>query len=332
MDPVKLQQLFFQHIKERQPEHISLVDELADLLEISNDSVYRRMRGEKTLSLDELHQLCTHYKISLDQLFSIDSNAVVFSGKPVGEEPMDFENYMEILARRLADIERFEHKQIFCSAKDIPVFHYFLFPEVASFKFFFWRKTMMEVPGPDREQFAIDDLPDSVYSIGRKALEIYNNCPSVELWNVETVNSIVQQIEFCKESGLFAEPNDAVRIYVKLEEIIDHLENQAKNGCKFLLDGSPDSSNVEYQLFFNEVYLGDNTYLVITGKQKSVYMTYFLLKYMSTRDEQFCEYIHRSFVSLMHKSSLISSVGEKERIRFFNSLREKIHRSKLRVV
>jgi hypothetical protein len=37
---------FFKHIKSILPAHLSLVDAVADVLEVSNDSAYRRIRGE----------------------------------------------------------------------------------------------------------------------------------------------------------------------------------------------------------------------------------------------------------------------------------------------
>ena len=45
MDKLALQQQLFSQIKNRVAEHVSAVDEIAGLLEISADSAYRRMRG-----------------------------------------------------------------------------------------------------------------------------------------------------------------------------------------------------------------------------------------------------------------------------------------------
>src|SRR5579871_2321816 len=75
------QQVFFQHIKNNLPQHLSLVDEIADLLNISTDSAYRRIRGEKPVSFDELRTLCSHFKVSLDQLFHIQSDSFIFTGR-----------------------------------------------------------------------------------------------------------------------------------------------------------------------------------------------------------------------------------------------------------
>ena len=44
----------FQRVQESIPPHCSLVDELSELLKISNDSVYRRLRNETILSIDEV--------------------------------------------------------------------------------------------------------------------------------------------------------------------------------------------------------------------------------------------------------------------------------------
>ena len=53
---------------------------------------------------------------------------------------------------------------------------------------------------------------------------------------------------------------------------------------------------------------------------------------MITRDKRFCNYTKLSLENIMRKSSLISSVSEKERNRFFHVLREKINRRKTDLV
>ena len=53
----EIQTAFFEQIKNSLPSNLSLVDVIADELEISNDSAYRRIRGEKMLSFEELQKL-----------------------------------------------------------------------------------------------------------------------------------------------------------------------------------------------------------------------------------------------------------------------------------
>src|SRR5262245_53991186 len=95
MDNNNAQQLFFGHIKSKLSQHLSLVDEVAELLNISNDSAYRRIRGEKPLGLDEIQVLCNKYKVSLDQLLQIQTNTVIFSGNKIEPASFNFNNYLQ---------------------------------------------------------------------------------------------------------------------------------------------------------------------------------------------------------------------------------------------
>ena len=67
----EIQQQLFQQIKYKLPASASVVDEVAKLLNISSDSAYRRMRGEKQITFEELCALCGNYQVSLDQLMNI---------------------------------------------------------------------------------------------------------------------------------------------------------------------------------------------------------------------------------------------------------------------
>ena len=71
--------VFFKQIRAKLPPNISFVHDISELLGIGYDSAYRRIRGEKTLSLGELHTLSMNYGISLDSLFNVKDNNVIFS-------------------------------------------------------------------------------------------------------------------------------------------------------------------------------------------------------------------------------------------------------------
>jgi len=61
----QIQEILFQEIKGKLSSNISFVHDLSELLGISYDSAYRRIRGEKELSLEELKTICLHYNILL---------------------------------------------------------------------------------------------------------------------------------------------------------------------------------------------------------------------------------------------------------------------------
>ena len=96
MDTIQTQQLFFNHIKSKLPLHLSLVDEVAEVLNISNDSAYRRIRGEKPISMDEIQVLCNKYQVSIDQLLHMKSNTVIFSGNKVDRLNFGFDDWLQV--------------------------------------------------------------------------------------------------------------------------------------------------------------------------------------------------------------------------------------------
>ncbi len=66
-----IQDEIFQAIKEKLPSDVSLAFEISNLLGISQDCAYRRIRGEKSLTVDELYILKEFFELSLDQ-FGVD--------------------------------------------------------------------------------------------------------------------------------------------------------------------------------------------------------------------------------------------------------------------
>jgi hypothetical protein len=55
-----IQNNFIELLKRSAPMHISLAEELSELLQISLDSVYRRLRCETDITLTETFAICKH--------------------------------------------------------------------------------------------------------------------------------------------------------------------------------------------------------------------------------------------------------------------------------
>src|SRR3569833_935507 len=122
MQAIDLQLNFFKHLKEKLPGHVSFVDEIAGLLNISNDSAYRRIRGEKALGLDEIQLLAKHYGVSLDQFFHLRSRAIVFGGNYINRDKFTFENYLHGIVQQLSVFSIAQQKEMLFHNKDIPIF------------------------------------------------------------------------------------------------------------------------------------------------------------------------------------------------------------------
>ena len=318
------QAAFFQYIKEKIPPHLALVDEISELLKISYDSAYRRIRGEKELSFSELQLLGTHYDISIDSTFQIKSNNVIFKDFCICPEKNTIKDWLKKIHLDLQRIYSVPNKEIIYSAKDPPIFHYFQFPEIAAFKIFFWEKTIFNFPQYVDRKFSIDDYDPEIKVIGDQILGLSNKIPSIEIWNEDTFNIMFKQIEYYWISGFFEYKEDIFRLCDSLTSWLNHIQKQAEYGFKFRHDGPCEGIENSYILYENEVVLNDNTIHVKTENISSVYFTYNVCSLLFTIDPDYCNHIHEFLKGLIKNSILISSVNAKERSRFFNRLRGKI--------
>ena len=326
MESTGVQQLFFQHIKAGLPGHLSLVDEVAEQLNISNDSAYRRIRGEKAISFEELQKLCSHYKISLDQFLHLQSDAFIFSGKLKTDGENSFEDWLGSVDEYFRLFNSFERKHMYYLFKDIPPFVHFQVPELAAFKFYFWTKSILHYESMRGVKFYLDDPRyDAYHPASKKIIGLFNKIPVTEIWNVESLNSSIRQIDFYRESGSFKNPSEIKLLYSKLEELINHIEKQAELGVRFNFGEEPGSNAAEYRMFINDLILGDNTIMLKLNDTPITFLNHSVLYFVATSDERFNKAMEYNMENLMKRSTLISAVGDKERTRFFNSMRDKIH-------
>ncbi len=323
-----LQAKLFQHIKAGLPPSQSMADAVAGVLEISSDSAYRRIRGEKALSLEELYRLCLHFKISLDHVLNLSSDAFLFTGNLMQTESFRFDQYLANVLQQVKYMCGFKERKMYYLCKDIPLFHHFQFREIAAFKYYFWMKNILHLPEFAEKKFSMSLYPDEYFEIGKQILHYYNNIDSVELWNIESVNSTLRQIQFYHDSNIFASNEEIYMLYEALEKLITHLEQQATEGYKFNADDPEKKPISSFQVYFNEIIILENSILVSLDGARAAFLVHSVLNFLITRDVRFCENMNSYIQNLVKKSTLISTVSEKERARFFKHLRLKIESRK----
>jgi hypothetical protein len=325
VNAAELQIDFLQQIRGRLPSHLSLVDAIAEQLNLSIDSAYRRIRGEKHLTFDEIQILASHYKISLDSFLHLQNDSLIFWGKNIDRHTFDFENYLQGIVRQLEYFIPSKEKQMLYLNKDIPIFHHFMFPELAAFKCYFWSRYDLDYPKYNKNQFLIEDYIDIFNNTGKRISELYLQIPSVEIWNVDCINTTIRQIAYYTETGIFKSQQDIETVYDCLEKLVDHIETQVEHGYKFP-PGKPEPENkVKYSVYINDFILGDNTIAVELDGEKMVFLNHNVINYIMTNNKEFINYTFETLKILLRKSMLISEISERDRQLFFHNLRERIH-------
>lgn len=325
MNAAELQISFLKQIKNQLPPYLSLVDALADQLNISNDSAYRRIRGEKHLTFDEIQILAAHFKISLDGFLHLQNNSLIFWGRNIDRHTFDFENYLQGIVSQLTFFLTAHDQHMFTLNKDIPIFHHFMFPELAAFKSYFWSRYNLDYPQFNKGQFLIEDFIDIFNNTGKKISDLYLQIPSTEIWNLDCINTTIRQIDYYRETRIFKSQQDIETVYNCLEKLVDYIEVLVEHGYKFPYGVPAQNEKIKYNVYINEFVLGDNTVLVEMDGKKMVFINHNVINYMMTNNEEFINYTFDTVKILLRKSRLISEISEKDRQLFFNTLRERIH-------
>jgi transcriptional regulator with XRE-family HTH domain len=324
MPAENVQSSFLEQIKKKLPASTSLADEIAEALNISRDSAYRRIRGETVLSLDEAKTLCIRFDVSLDALLGVESGIIPFKHLVVNSKPETFEHWLKSMLENLELINRYPgSKEIVFTAKDVPVFHYFRYPELCAFKMFFWMKSVLSYPEFQSKKFSANLVRSDLLSLARKIEKTYHEVPSIELWSEETTNVTLKQLEFYHESGFFTSSADSTSIFDQYKQMVNDIKGYAARGYK--------QEGVSFTLYKNEILIADNTVLYRMDDKKTVFISHNITELLLTAHEPFIAQTENFVNNLQARSVLISTTGEKERNKFFNRMDEKIETAKKRI-
>lgn len=319
-----IQEEFVKTLKAIVPAEISIADELADLLKISADSAYRRLRCETDFSLEEIYKICNAYYISVDSVFSHKSDTVTFNYKTLTNSEENFLGYLTDLCNQLRQINAFEEKKIIYAAEEMPIMHSFFNKELTAFKLYYWQRSVLNLEKYQRVKFSFDIIPNELLEIAKDIHTEYMAIPAIEIWTDETINTIIKQVEFYYESGAFTHKDDAIKVLENVKKLADNLSYYAETERKL---NSGRRAGGSYQLYNSDLVIGTNCIHVIAGTNNFSYISFNTMNSLTTANKVFCSEIEHWMKNLIKKSSLISGSAEKQRFQFFRSMHKLIDNS-----
>ncbi len=77
-----------------------------------------------------------------------------------------------------------------------------------------------------------------------------------------------------------------------------------------------------FNLYYNEVSLGDNSLLFKLGDEKMCVLTASIKILMTTANKSFCNEMENYHNNFKRKSTLLSNTSEKQRLKFFSRIKE----------
>lgn len=313
-----IQEQIFKLIKNQLPEHVKIAECISDLLQISIDSTYRRLRGEKLLDIGELFTLCKHFKISLESLQGTEVVNFKYTALPADDTSLPV--YLNGILKEMKTIASVGQKHIIFTAEDLPIFHYFNYELLTAFKLYYWNKSILNSPQLKGKKFHPNLIDSSLIATAKEIYELYVKIPSTEIWTEKTLQTVLKQIEFYWESGLFEKQEHALEACTQLTQMLSTVQEDATLESKERLT----ESEINYTLYRSEVTIGNNCIQVSINDLKMIYFSFNTFNSMSTNNHAFCEETNLWIKNLIGKSTQISGTAEKMRHQFFNLLNKQI--------
>ena len=317
------QEFFVAQLREMCPAHLNLAEELAGLLNLSLDSIYRRLRGETDISLEETLTICAHFELPLASVLEQQPNMVAFRTNSLGGDSESFTQYLKVIVADVMGMRSDPEFEIIYAAEDLPVYYNFFFYELARFKMVYWNKSILgakDMVGRCVEEVEVPNHWVEQVPIARAA---FLGVKTHEIWNEDTLKSTLKQIRYYWEAGYFRTSELPLRLCQDMFELVEMLSHQTQAARKFN-PLTKEFTDVPFRLYISDLMIGTNTVVLRSRYSMASYLGYHTFNFMRTKSADFNRFTKEWLDNMRQKGALISEAGEKQRLQFFNSLNHQV--------
>ncbi len=303
-----------------------MVDDMSQWLGISETSIYNKLRDRSRFTIEEIAYICKKLKISLDGvIFNTESkNAYVhFFADGLRYQPRNFADYVKVIINYFSKIKQLQDVTGYFLANEVPLFHFLSFPNLLYLKLFIWNKINWQIPQVSKSYSFTEFKRDSELQQSVKYLrELFNSFPNIEIWNPSILENTLTQFKYLKDVGIISDRDDIINFKKEMGQLVDYLENLTLTGKK------PENSKgqeMSCNIYITDLTLGSEIILVKSDHMDMLFQQIDVPNYMHTSDERMIKNQFSFFENIRKISTHITHAGEKERLIYFNKLRQRLN-------
>jgi hypothetical protein len=220
------QERLIQELKQKFHKRYSHATQLSDLLDISMDSAYRRLRGEVQFTFDELILLSKTYAISLDVFVQEVNHELTVKNLP------SMERYAQLMES--VYFNKSESTVFTSVISYLPLIDCVQFPYLYRFKWFYL-KHLESVHSVDVSIAAEENVPEFnslIHHLERIRIQS-RRYHQRTLYSYNILNQVIQQITYCLNSNLISDRSFVLKLLNDLYKWVDSLNYELaenKNG------------------------------------------------------------------------------------------------------
>ena len=306
---------FMSVLQSKTPHKATLVNAIADLLDIDKDAVYRRLRGEVNFSFSEIAVIAKNQGISLDKIVGTDiiqsRPAQMTIARLVNPSDSDYELFNNYIF--FFKIIKDEPNTILMEAANIlPHTLYHDYEYLTRYYIFRWNHGSNYFNVLPYHEISI---PERLRVLQKENCSYARHIKStVYVLDFHIFQRLVTDIKYFAKVRLINE-NDVSLIKNDLVKFLDSIEYMAING-------KHEETGNEINLFISDITC-DMNYCCV--KSKNIYFTFFrtfILNATVTFDIEVFNAASSWILSQQNLSTLISVSGDKFRALYFDSQRK----------
>ena len=319
----KLQKLFLGQLSKKAGSDKQLIDILKTEIGLSKSAAYRRLNGEAFLSFWEIVELSKKFNVSLDQFTNNQAN-IFLARFPFMNHPVkNFKDYLQPIHNNLSEALTLSDTRLSFISREIPLFHYFSFPELTAFKAYLWGRMMWDFPRFQKKQFSLNDVK-GISQIRKSIVSLYYKTPGIEIWGNNNLDITFNQIHYHLDNGMFKYPEEALILCEQLNQLMEHLYSMTFHGKKFEFGQSPTNNSVDFSLFQSQLAPTSNFIILDANEISEVYVNIDNLHTLKTDNDSFIQFMSNWKKTLQKHSEEITIKSEKSRVRFFNDAEKRL--------
>ena len=274
-----IQDWIFGKIVEKIPTAKKLAVVVSEVLDLSLNNAYKRIRGDVKLSAEELIKILLAYDIPLDEFSAFSNNQSRLSAirPPYIEDTQSLTVYLKETYRMLNLSLNMDHR-LYYSARYLPLFCYFFSDNLIRFKHLVW---LIGANYDEHSELRLKDISIHIVRQSRNLFELYRQMTVLELWTDRTMSNVLNQMNSLVGEGILSK-EEALLI---LQDLIDLLELLRQDCVK-------DSRHTMYKMPYLNM---SNNALLISEHLNSVFLSFAGINYLRTSNASMVKDLQKAF-------------------------------------
>lgn len=315
-----LNEIIVNTVLESIPKNIKPVIYLMELLDLSRESVYRRIRKDIPFSMDELTKLALTLNFSLDEIIEGSKRERIFFDLGLKSPTTSTDSFFAAIQEYnsyLTNLSKAKNSYVFMALNCIyPLFTAY-FSNLFKFHYFKWHvETQNSLP---KNYFSNLVLPQELCALQQKISEEIKDIRNVSIILSPNISlSIIKDIQYFYQRKLLTK-EDLEILKKDLLKMSDFAENVAKTG-------RVEGGNSQIDIYISIPYIYSNTIYLEYDDVSEVHYWIYSNNPIVVKNSEIGNLQKKWFLSLKKSSTLITQSNEILQADFFDTQRKLINK------